>query len=47
MEIEEIEKVHTIGYQLKDAKVTVNQDFKYNVAGIKIEAKYILEELEF
>ena len=37
MEIEEIEKVHTIGYRLKDAKVTVNQDFKYNVAGIKIE----------
>ena len=37
MEIEEIEKVHTIGYRLKDAKVTVNQDFKYNVAGVKIE----------
>ena len=37
MEIEKIEKVHTIGYRLKDAKVTVNQDFKYNIAGIKIE----------
>jgi DNA replication factor GINS len=37
MEIEEIEKVHTIGYRLKDAKVTVNQDFKYNIAGVKIE----------
>ena len=37
MEIENIEKVHTIGYRLKDAKVTVNQDFKYNIAGIKIE----------
>ena len=37
MEIEKIEKVHTIGYSLKDAKLTVNQDFKYNVAGIKIE----------
>ena len=37
MEIEKIEKVHTIGYRLKDAKVTVNHDFKYNIAGIKIE----------
>jgi DNA replication factor GINS len=37
MEIENIEKVHTIGYRLKDAKVTVNQDFKYNIAGVKIE----------
>jgi len=37
MKIEEIEKVHSIGYHLKDAKVTVNQDFKYNVAGLKIE----------
>ena len=37
MEIDKIEKVHSIGYRLKDAKVTVNQDFKYNVAGVKIE----------
>ena len=37
MEIDKIEKVHSIGYRLKDAKVTVNQDFKFNVAGIKIE----------
>ncbi|MBT8243236.1 MAG: DNA replication complex GINS family protein [Nitrosopumilus sp.] len=37
MEIDKIEKVHSIGYRLKDAKVTVNQDFKYNVAGMKIE----------
>ena len=37
MEIEKIEKVHTIGYRLKDAKLTVDQDFKYNIAGIKIE----------
>ena len=37
MKIEEIEKVHSIGYRLKDAKVTINQDFKYNVAGVKIE----------
>ena len=37
MEIDKIEKVHSIGYRLKDAKVTINQDFKFNVAGIKIE----------
>ena len=37
MEIEKVEKVHSIGYRLKDAKVTINQDFKYNVAGMKIE----------
>jgi DNA replication factor GINS len=37
MEIDKIEKVHSIGYRLKDAKVTVNQDFKFNVAGVKIE----------
>ncbi len=37
MEIDKVEKVHTIGYRLKDAKVTINQDFKYNVAGMKIE----------
>ena len=39
MEIDKIEKVHSIGYRLKDAKVTVNQDFKFNVAGTKIEGK--------
>ena len=37
MEIDKVEKVHSIGYRLKDAKVTINEDFKYNVAGIKIE----------
>ena len=37
MEIDKVEKVHSIGYRLKDAKLTVNQDFKYNVAGMKIE----------
>ncbi len=37
MEIDEVEKVHLIGYRLKDAKLTVNQDFKYSVAGIKVE----------
>ena len=39
MDIDKIEKVHLIGYRLKDAKVTVNQDFKFNVAGIKTEGK--------
>ncbi len=39
MEIDKIEKVHSIGYRLKDAKATINQDFKYNVAGVKIEGK--------
>jgi len=39
MEIDKIEKVHSIGYRLKDAKVTVNQDFKFNVAGTKTEGK--------
>ncbi len=37
MEIDEVQKVHLIGYKLKDAKLTINQDFKYNVAGIKID----------
>jgi len=38
MEIDKVEKLHSIGYLLKDAKFTVNQDFKFNVAGVKIEA---------
>jgi len=37
MEIDKIEKVHSVGHRLKDAKVTVNRDFKFNVAGIKTE----------
>jgi len=37
MEIDKVEKVHSIGYRLKDAKVTVDQDFKFNVAGVTIE----------
>ena len=37
MEIDTIEKVHSIGYRLKDAKVTLNQDIKFNVAGTKTE----------
>jgi len=39
MEIDKIEKVHSIGYRLKDSKLTVNRDFKFNVAGTKTEGK--------
>ncbi len=39
MEIDKVEKVHSIGYRLKDAKVTVNQDYKFNVAGLNVEGK--------
>ena len=38
MDIEKVEKVHSIGYGLKDVKFTVGQDFKVDVAGIKLEA---------
>lgn len=37
MEIDKIEKVHSIGNRLKDAKVTLNQDIKFNVSGTKTE----------
>ena len=37
MEIDKIEKVHSVGHSLKGAKVTINRDFKFNVAGIKTE----------
>ena len=37
MEIDTVEKVHSVGYRLKDAKVTINQDLKFNVAGMKTE----------
>ncbi len=37
MEIDKIEKLHSVGHRLKDAKVTINRDFKFNVAGIKTE----------
>jgi len=37
MEIDKIEKLHSIGYRLKDAKVTINHDIKFNVAGMKTE----------
>ena len=39
MEIDKIEKVHSIGHRLEDTKVTINQDFKFNVAGVKVEGK--------
>jgi len=37
MEIENVEKLHEIGYGLKDAKVTLAQDIKFNVAQVKLE----------
>jgi len=37
MEIENIEKLHTIGYGLKDAKITLKEDIKFAVANIKID----------
>ena len=37
MEIDKVEKLHSIGYGLKDAKFTLNQDVKFDVAGVKIE----------
>ena len=39
MKIDKISKVHSIGHRLKDAKVSINQDFKFNVAGIETEGK--------
>ena len=39
MDIEKTEKVHSIGHRLKDAKVSINQDFKFNVAGVNVEGK--------
>lgn len=39
MEIEKIEKVHSIGHRLEDTKVSVTKDFKFNVAGMKLEGK--------
>jgi len=37
MEIENVEKLHEMGYGLKDAKTTLSQDIKFNVAQVKIE----------
>ena len=39
MEVENVEKVHSIGYQLKDTKFTVGHDFKVDVAGIQVAGK--------
>lgn len=39
MEMNTAEKLHSIGYRLKDAKTTINQDIKYDVADTKIEGK--------
>ncbi len=39
MEIDKVEKVHSIGHRLKDTKVTINQDFKCSVAGIQAEGR--------
>jgi len=37
MEIENVEKLHEMGYGLKDAKTTLNHDIKFNVSQIKVE----------
>jgi len=37
MEIENVEKLHEIGDGLKDAKVTLARDIKFNVAKVKVE----------
>jgi DNA replication factor GINS len=37
MEIESVEKLHDMGYGLKDAKLTLSQDVKFNVAKVKVE----------
>jgi DNA replication factor GINS len=37
MNIDKIEKVHSVGHRLKDSKITVIRDFKFNVAGTKTE----------
>jgi len=39
MEMKTTEKIHSIGYGLKDAKVTVNQDVTFNVANTQINGK--------
>ena len=40
MNIDEVEKLHSIGYSLKDAKVTLNHDIKFSVAGLKINGTH-------
>ena len=39
MDMKTSEKMHKIGYELKDAKFTVNRDMNFDVASIKIESK--------
>ncbi len=39
MEIEKVEKLHEIGYGLKDSKVTLSRDIKFNVAKVNVEGK--------
>lgn len=38
-DIDTTERVHSTGYALKDAKVTVGRDFALDVAGIRLEGK--------
>ncbi len=37
MDIEKVEKLHAIGYGLKDAKVTLSQDVKFDVAKVNVK----------
>ena len=37
MDIENVEKLHAIGYGLKDAKATLSQDVKFNVDKINVQ----------
>ena len=37
--IDVVERVHSIGYRLRDAKATADKGFRLNVAGIRAEAK--------
>ena len=39
MEIDTVEKVHSIGHRLKDIKTTLNQDIKIDVADVKISGQ--------
>lgn len=39
MDIDKTKKLHSIGHRLEDTKFTVSHDFKFNVAGIKLEGK--------
>ena len=39
MDLKRLQRIHHIGYLLKESKFTVSHDFKFNVTGIKIEGK--------